>query len=265
MNMIDSANYFARSLVALLLLALPPNLVAFQAASQRILPSTAAAASPQSARQSLLLLASPSTPEEMFASQGWKPIRAELDTLPVFCVANEKGQPLQYNVNDETTMPFFYCDVKAAQEELVKAKADLPADKSLGLGIIPFPLGNAFELMASNQAAVIPSADSLEAAGAPKGVNPLGQQIPLFCCMDIMQESPNTGKPVLPIFMVHKEAKEAMEQAVAVDGGEGFEIVSLSLPRAVEMLASNEDAPSFHFLPPRDSIDYIQNYLENTK
>lgn len=215
---------------------------------------------------STALSASSSTPEELFASQGWKAVRQELDTCPVFCCANEQGKPLQYNVNDETRMPFFYTSVQAAEVELVKAKAEFPKETAERLGIIPFPLGNAFELMAKNQAAVIPCAIELEAAGAPKGTNPLGQQVPLFCCMDIMQESPQTGKPVLPIFMVREEAKQAMEEAIAGDrtGTEQFEIVSLSLARAVEMLATNvEAAPSFQFLPPRTSIEYIQKYLKD--
>lgn len=214
--------------------------------------------------QSTLYMSAPTTPQEMFSSEGWAPIKKELDSLPIFCCANEKGQPLQYNVNAEATMPFFYCDLKSAEEELVKAKNELPEELSQGLGIIPFPLGNAFELMANNQAAIIPSPDAIEAAGAPPGTNPMGQQVPLFCCMDIMQETPE-GKTVLPLFMVKEEAERAMMEAVQTDGGnpEEFEIVSLSLPRAVELLATVPDAPSFHFLPPRASIEYIQRYLEN--
>jgi len=212
----------------------------------------------------------PATPEEMFASAGWQPIKEELDTLPIFCCANKKGQPLQYNVNDETTMPFFYTDAKDAEAELTKAKAELSKEVADGLGIIPFPMGTAFELMAQNKAAIIPSVDALKAAGAPSNVEPLGQQVPLFCCMDIMQESPKSGKPVLPIFMVHAEAMAAMKEAVSRDGPtagqavvEDFEVVSLSLPRAVEILATNgQNAPKFHFLPPKESISYIQTYLE---
>ena len=208
---------------------------------------------------------SPTTPQEMFASAGWQPIKAELDTLPIFCCANEKGQPLQYRVNDDTTMPFFYCHVQAAEAELSKARAELPDDVASKLGIIPFPLGQAFELMAQNQAAIIPSAAALEKAGAPAGTNPLGQQVPLFCCMDIMQARPSDGQPVLPIFMEYDQAHAAMKEALEADGGDpkDFEVVSLSLPRAVELLATNEDAPSFHFLPSPDSIEYIQTYLDN--
>ena len=224
--------------------------------------------------------ANPTTPEQMFASEGWQPIKAELDSLPIFCVANEQGQPLQYRVNDETTMPFFYCDAGAAQDELTKARAETQEDVAAKLGIIPFPLGQAFELMAQNRAAIIPSAVALEQAGAPAGTNPLGQQVPLFCCMEVMQARPSDGKPVLPIFMDHTQATAAMQEALATDGpnnnnnnnnnssgGDGtpseFEIVSLSLPRAVELLATNaEDAPSFHFLPSPASMEYIQTYLE---
>jgi hypothetical protein len=238
--------------------------------------STSAFTAPLLTRQAMTttttsahLSASPATPEELFASNGWKAVRQELDSCPVFCCANEQGKPLQYNVNAQTTMPFFYTSIQAAEVELVKAKAEFPKETAEQLGIIPFPLGNAFELMTKNQAAVIPCAIELEAAGAPKGTNPLGQQVPLFCCMEIMQESPQTGKPVLPIFMVREEAKQAMEEAIAADGidreeAKQFDIVSLSLSRAVEMLATNvEEAPSFQILPPRSSMAYIKKYLDN--
>ena len=82
--------------------------------------------------------------------------------------------------------------------------------------------------------------------------------------MEIMQESPE-GTPVLPLFMVHSEAKAAVAEAIKADGGdpEKFELVSLSLHRAVELLATVPDTPAFHFLPPKESIEYIEKYLQD--
>ena len=70
-------------------------------------------------------------------------------------------------------------------------------------------------------------------------------------------------------FMDYQQATDAMQEALDTDGDGSsndnmFDIVSLSLPRAVEILATNPvDAPSFHFLPSPKSMHYIQKYLEN--
>jgi len=165
------------------------------------------------------------------------------------------------------TVPFFFCDVDDAQAELEKAKSNTDME---GLGLIPFPLGKAFEMWANDKAVIVPGSEAIKQAGAPPGSNPIGQEVPLFACMDIMQEVPpgpdgKGGGPCLPMFMVLEEANAAMEEALSMDGGnaDDFEVVSLSLPRAVELLATVPETPAFNFIPPAKSIQHIEEYLSN--
>ena len=123
-------------------------------------------------------------------------VKALLDRLPVFTVANEQGQPLQYEA-DGKPLALLYADVDAAKSELKSAKEEHP---SLGLDIVPMGLGEAFQLHRTGAAVLIPSQDSMEAAGAPKGASPLGQELPLFACMEMAVQGED-GKPVLPLFL----------------------------------------------------------------
>lgn len=209
----------------------------------------------------------PETALDLFASEGWPPIKKDLDSLPIFCVANQQGKPIAYSItiNEETfQVPFFYCDVQDAKDELAKAKKANP-DLSDGMDLIPFPLGVAFELWAKDQAVLIPSAAAIAQAGAPPGTSPIGQQVPLFACMDIMQEI--DGKASLPLFMVLEEANAAVEEAVGADTQgstvDDFEVVSLSLNRAVELLATVPETPAFQFIPPKASLEHIDEYLSD--
>jgi len=117
-------------------------------------------------------------------------------------------------------------------------------------------------LWASDQAVIVPNKAAVVEAGGPPNINPVGQQVPLFACMDIAQQTPD-GKSVLPLFLRSQDAKDALAEAVQSDGGsvDEFEIVSLSLNRAVEILATNPESTAFHFIPPASSIEYIQKYL----
>jgi hypothetical protein len=201
---------------------------------------------------------------DLFTSEGWKPIEADLNKLPIFTVANQEGKPLAYTVEtkgNSYTAPFFYIDIDDALEELQKAKDSTGLE---GLDLVPYPMGQAFQLWASDQAIIVPNKEAILQAGAPEGTDPIGQQVPLFACMDIMQETED-GRSLLPLFMVLEDANLAMEQALEADGGtkEDFEVVSLSLSRAVEMLATVPETPAFQFIPPSSSVKYIQEYLSS--
>lgn len=93
--------------------------------------------------------------------------------------------------------------------------------------------------------------------------NPMGQQVPLFACMEIAQEN-EKGKPVLPLFFELEDANDAVSQAVSADGGkvEDFEVVGLDLPQAVSLL-TNENESAFQFIPPSSSLKHIRDYLSN--
>lgn len=173
----------------------------------------------------------------------------------------EQGQPLQYDLGSGP-VACFYCDVNDAKEELAKA---ITETKLEGLDIIPFPMGDIYESRVQQKCMIIPGKKALTAAGAPEGSNPIGQQVPLFGCMQIMQESQD-GKKVLPLFMDFDEAQDAMELALKMDGGDatGFEVVGLSMERAVEQLASvgeTEEVPAYQFIPTASSLKHIEENL----
>ena len=86
----------------------------------------------------------------------------------------------------------------------------------------------------------------------------------MFCCMEIAEEGPD-GKPKLPLFMALEDANAALSEAVSADGGKAdeFEVVCLSLNRAVEQLAFSPESSAFRFLPPSKSIKYIRDYLSS--
>ena len=60
---------------------------------------------------------------------------------------------------------------------------------------------------------------SFRAASAPKGASPLGQELPLFACMEMAVQG-DDGKPVLPLFLDRAEAQQAVEDAMAADAGD---------------------------------------------
>ena len=202
--------------------------------------------------------------EKFFSSEGWKPVREDLDRVPIFTVATKEGNPLAYTIQSQDgkkyTVPCFYCDIDAALTELKGSKEQNPEME--GLDLIPFPLGNAFQLWAKNEAVIVPSKDSIMQAGAPPGTNPIGQQVPIFACMDIMEEGED-GKGRLPVFLNLEDANNALETAVGQDGGsvDEFEVSCLSLAGIIDQLATVPETSSFHFIPPSSSIKYIEEYL----
>ena len=182
--------------------------------------------------------AAPSSVEELISMPDvWGPIKAELDHVPVFSTANSQGQPLSYTVGS-SSVGLFFCDIDAAKAELEKAKTET---KMEGLQILPFPLGEIFEMGGKKMAAIIPGAAALEAAGAPKDINPVGQQVPLFGCMEIQADFDGTSKT--PLFFTYQEAEDAMNMALqgAEEGEQKFEVTVMPLVRAVQTMATNKD------------------------
>eukprot|EP00571_Detonula_confervacea_P016617 CAMPEP_0172310584 /NCGR_PEP_ID=MMETSP1058-20130122/11881_1 /TAXON_ID=83371 /ORGANISM="Detonula confervacea, Strain CCMP 353" /LENGTH=253 /DNA_ID=CAMNT_0013023433 /DNA_START=106 /DNA_END=867 /DNA_ORIENTATION=+ len=205
-----------------------------------------------------------SKPNELFDSPGWEAIRQELDQVPVFAVASAEGQPVKYRIEkkDEESfeVPLFYTHISDALVELEKAKENTPLP---GMDINPYPLGGIFEMWANDSAIIVPNKKSMIQAGAPPNAIPMGQQVPLFACMEIAQED-EKGTPVLPLFFELDDATNAVSQAVSVDGGkaEDLEVVGLNLSEAVSLLAnSKEKSTAFQFIPPASSLKHIRDYI----
>ena len=115
--------------------------------------------------------------------------------MPVFTVANEEGKPLQYEIG-EKPLAVFYADVNAAKMENTAAQRQYP---DLGCDIIPVGLGSAYKLSVEGKAMIVPGIADLKAAGAPPGAQPMGQELPLFACMEMSRDG--ADGPVLPLFM----------------------------------------------------------------
>mmetsp|Transcript_27967 Transcript_27967/g.39388 ORF Transcript_27967/g.39388 Transcript_27967/m.39388 type:complete len:258 (+) Transcript_27967:49-822(+) len=196
----------------------------------------------------------PTSLEDLLSNEKmWEPLKTELDAVPVFCCANEQGQPMQYNMG-AGNVAFFFCDIDYAKDELEKAKKDTGLDT---LGLAPVPLGQAFEMACRQQAVIIPSEKSLKAAGAPEGINPVGQQIPLFGCDDIAQKRTD-GTSFTPLFIDNADAEKIIQQAadMATEDGPDLEMKILPLVQAVRMVATNEE--DYTFVPPEKSMNYLR-------
>lgn len=195
----------------------------------------------------------------LFTSAGWPALRQKLDSLPVFTCANEEGQPLQYEVEGNPSA-MFYASLEDAQRELASSREMFP---TLAVDLIPVGLGNAFQLSCEGKAQLVPGTAELTAAGAPAGAQVMGQQLPLFACMEMSQPGPG-GAPQLPLFMSYADCAAAVSQATAVDNPEEkLEIVGLSLDSVCERLQGQQDG-AFAFVPPSRSLEFIREYLENS-
>ena len=189
---------------------------------------------------------------------GWATLQKSLDTLPVFTVANNKGAPLEYEI-DGKPQALFYADVEAAKKELAQAQSNFP---DLECDLIPVGLGSAYALSCQEKAMILPGVNDLSKAGAPPGATAMGQPLPLFACMEISRTNAD-GKPELPLFMSYEDCDAAVKQAVAADApGEELEIVGLSLSSVVERLVTvSEETPAFMFIPAAASSKFISDYL----
>lgn len=205
------------------------------------------------------------SPNELFDSPGWGTIERELDEVPIFAVANAEGQPVKYRIAKKDAsfeVPLFYTHVEDALRELDKAKEHTPTLK--GMDVNPYPLGGIFRMWAEDAAVIVPNKKAIVEAGAPPTALPMGQQVPLFACMEISQQG-KSGQPVLPLFFEAGDARRAVSQAVSLEGGKDeaeLEVVCLNLPEAVNLLANaKEDTSAFQFVPPESSLKHIRDYL----
>lgn len=211
---------------------------------------------------STTLHSTPGTPQELIATPSlWDPIKESLNAVPAFACTNSKGQPLQYNIGGAgdagATLAFFYLDINAAKTELAKASAEVNGEE---LKLTPFPMGEVFAMSTQNQALLIPSGDGLTAAGAPLGMNPVGQQVPLFGCLSMVETLPD-GTSNIPLFLSQKEAKEAMNMALegVEENKDAFEVTVIPLAGAIQTQAKESGKRSFNYVPERSSLDYLRS------
>ena len=189
-------------------------------------------------------------------SPTWPRLKEELDKIPVFTVANDMSQPLQYQMG-ERQLAVFYVDVAAGKNEYENARDTYP---DLGCDIITIGLGQAFQLSVEGKAMVVPGIAELRAAGAPEGAEPMGQEVPLFACMDMKRDGNQ-----IPLFMSYADGAAAVkEHATSVDVDDALAIDAIfSLQSIVEELADLEDPASgeFVFEAPSSSLQHAASYL----
>ena len=180
-----------------------------------------------------------------------------LDNFMVFAVANEEKKPLSYTVNGKS-QAIFYADVKVAMSELETAKAQHP---DLDCDVVPIGLGTAHKMSNEGTATLVPGMRELTAAGMPAEFSPVGQELPLFACMEMKKETED-GSTVLPLFMSFDDCEAAVLEARKVNNDPGLEIVGLSVESVVDHLSSAADGtPPFDFVAPSSSTEHLSSYI----
>ena len=189
-------------------------------------------------------------------SSGWPLLQGVLDKVPVFTVANSEEQPLQYQVGDQK-LTVFYADVKVATKEYMTARDQYP---DLGCDIISIGLGNAYKLAVAGEAVIVPGMAELVGAGAPEDAQALGQELPLFACMEMKLEGDAGAK--VPLFMSYDDCAAAIAQESSADAPMQINAV-LSLQSLVEELAELADPTSGEFAlqVPSASVQHGASYV----
>ena len=195
-------------------------------------------------------------------SDKWPALQGVLDALPVFTVANGDGQPLQYQAQGPTgagQLAIFYTDVKAAEAQYKVAREQFP---DLGCDIASVGLGFAYKLASDGKAMLVPGVADLVGAGAPEGAQPMGQELPLFACMELKRDAEGDADngPKVPLFVSHADCAAAIS---AAPGGPLEIDVVLSLQSYVEELAGLDDPSKgeFAFVPPSAALQHVASYV----
>ena len=181
---------------------------------------------------------------------------AAFDRLPVFTVAKE-GKPMAYRIGDRQEQAIFYADVEAAKARLSATKKDTPECDVVAVG-----LGTAYKLSCESKGVIVPGVADLRAAGAPEGVQAMGQDLPLFVCMKLGRYVEDQGV-VVPIYMSHADCAAAVKEATNADAPDTdgpLEIAPLSLQSVVDRLL-DPSSPAFSFVAPTASLQHVQNYV----
>ena len=190
-------------------------------------------------------------------SPGWPAIQGSLDVLPVFTLANKEEKPLQYEVNGQP-QAVFYADIAAAKKEFEDARDQYEMG---ACDLIAVGLGTAYKLSCDAKASIVPGRAELTACGMPAEMSPIGQDVPLFACMQMSKEKDGGGS-VLPVFMSFEDCEAALTEAREADPF--LEITPLSLPSIVEHLSTvaNGEEP-FEFVAASRSTRHIESYVGN--
>jgi len=185
---------------------------------------------------------------------------AALDKLPVFTIANQQRQPLQFKVG-KWQMVIFYADVAAAKKQLNDTKKQTPECDLIAVG-----LGSAYKLSQGGKAMIVPGLAELMGAGAPEGAQPMGQELPLFVCSKLGRYT--AEGLVVPLYMGYEDCVKAVaERTMAENLDEAdtqedpaLQISALTLQSVIEQL-KDPASPAFTFVSPSASLKHVEHYV----
>jgi len=200
---------------------------------------------------------------DLFATDAWKTLQLELDTIPVFTIGNEVGISItelftcygispKWQAGGQAATPFF-ADVVEAENEL---KALRLANPELGddVDITPAGLGSAFVAHLQGAGMLIPSTADMNAAS----VDAVETILPMYACMELASDRLD-GVSCIPLFVALADAQAAVAQATAEMAPEKpLQINLVSLERAVEQMCTADDAPTFRFVASSASVNAIR-------
>ena len=200
-------------------------------------------------------------------AEAWPSLQAELDELPVFLLANARGDPLQHNGPDGAPTLVFFADLFRAEAELANANR---LYHELQLELLPIGLGDAFQRVQEGKATLVASHNELSNSGLDPDGTP--NTVPLFGCTKLMQPRRNNPElKAMPLFLSSEDAKAALDAALNASGfvippgmeaqGVGLDILAITLQKACELMVSGQES-RFEFFPPTKSAEWIQEYTQ---
>ena len=209
------------------------------------------------------------------SAEAWRVALAELNAAPVFALAGEAGNMLQFEEDGKPLVALF-ADIDRALEELEKSRSNTPG---LGLRIVPLGLGDAYQQQQQGKALVIPGAEEVREAQAMQLSAPAEATamlasagiaapvvewerdvLPVFGCAQILRRRPD-GTRFVPLFMCKADAQKAFDAAVAANperaDADGFEIDCTPLPEMLELAVSKKGVRP-RLIPPSQSTAFLQ-------
>ena len=205
----------------------------------------------------------------MCNAEAWPALQKELDELPVFVLANAKGEPLQHDADRGQPMTILFADLFRAEAELANANRLYP---DLNLELLPVGLGDAVRRCQDGSAMLVPSQNELAAAGLDQAEAGI---VPLFGCTKIMQ--PRRSNPELkamPLFLSAADARSALDAALNASGvvvpdgmsaqGVGLDVLCIPLQKACELIVTGQET-RFEFYAPTRSLEWVQDYARRRR
>lgn len=205
------------------------------------------------------------------SEERWKPIKYQLDSVPVFYCGVEGVQPKD--------LPFpCFVDLDDARAHLGSLRGGKgfggggggAAEKSEGdpePKLIPMLLGDAYENAAVGHSTLRPSSGDRRAAAELSGVENMGEDaslVPVFGIKTLVRSGADGGGVVTGLtdrlYFDAAQARGILEQVKDryESEDETYELFAVSLSKSIEYMILDEDADfRFDYVPPESSMAYL--------